>query len=66
MMMEGKVHSAKRWLTNRPGGRVFDPNNEVFKSNTKLKKRVFGVLKEKHGVAQRSHQEARIKIDSLP
>ena len=61
IMVKGKVRSAMRWLSERAGGGVLYPMQEVKKSVTVLE-----TLKSKHPELHKSHLSSRLQVPVLP
>ena len=66
MMMQGRVPSAVRLLTDRLGGGVLDPGAEAQGKDGGLQKTVFDILQEKHPPQKHADPRAFIQCEELP
>jgi len=66
LMMEGRIRSAVRLLTDRLGGGVLDPSAEAQGKDGPLGKTVFDVFQEKHPPQRQADPSAFIQCDELP
>ena len=65
LMLEGRVRSAVRRITDRVGGGVLDPDDDTRGKSGPLGKSVYGVLQDKHPVQQPVDPDAYIDCDEL-
>ncbi len=66
LMLQGKVRSAVRLLTERDCGGVLDPRAEAHGKKGPLGMTVFEVLKEKHPAQRPADPSAFLECDELP
>ena len=66
LMMEGRVRSAVRLVTDRTGGGTLDPADKAQGVNGPLGKSVFEVLQEKHPSQRAADPSTFLECDTLP